>query len=101
MSTKGEQTKRDEAYDGDELGIGGESEWERYGRAVVREGRVDDCPDLNIVGGCRRANWDDQHLVWRRALPIDDERELLALGGCASELEGICGSERGKKEKES
>jgi len=54
-----EQNESEKTYNSDELGICGESEWKRYGRAVVREGLVDDSPDLHIVGGRGWANWDD------------------------------------------
>ena len=89
----------EKTYDGDELGIFWESERKRYGGAVVREGLVDDPPDLYIVGSRRRANRDDQNLVWRRALAIDGERELLALSRYTGEFEGVCGGERGQEEK--
>ena len=90
--------EREKTYDGDELGICGESEWKRYGGAVVREGLVDDLPDLYIVLGRGRADGDDQDLVWGRALAIDSEREVLTLGGDAGEFEGICVGERGEEE---
>lgn len=59
MRRERERNEIEKTYNSDELGICGESEWKRYGRAVVREGLVDDGPDLHIVGGCRWANWDD------------------------------------------
>ena len=54
-----ERNESEKTYNGDELGICGESEWKRYRCTVVREGLVDDCPDLHIVGGCGWANWDN------------------------------------------
>ena len=59
MRTKIERNESEKTYNGDELGICGESEWKRYRCAVVGEGLVDDCPDLHIVGGCGWANWDN------------------------------------------
>ena len=99
VSTKVEKEKCGETYDGDELRISGESEWERHSRTVVREGLVDDRPDLYIVWGCRWANWDDEDLVGRRTLALDGEGEFFTLGGYGGKFEGICGYEGRKEEK--
>ena len=98
VRTQGKCNERGETYDSDELGIRGESEWKRYGGAVVREGLVDDLPDLYIILSRGRANGDDQEFVWGRALAIDSEREVLTLCGDAGEFEGICVGERGEED---